>query len=159
MLDIKIVGDSAIVARLGALAPRVRARLEATMEKLGLDLHALVIGNLSGAVLKRRTGRLAQGQNIRRVDSATEITRGVGFAPSSAPYGVIHELTGARAHIIEARNARVLAFQGHGGETVFRKRVHHPGLPVRSFLRSALREIAPEAIREIETAVTAAMKE
>ena len=153
-IETQIVGDTAVVARLDSMPLRIHARLLPTMRALDVKLHALVVSKLSGAVLHRRTGRLAQSQNMRLTDSPTEIAAAVGFNRGTVPYGAIHEFGGTtRAHVIEAINAATLRFQV-GGKTVFAKKVNHPGskIPERSFLRSSLKEMAPEAIAEIKAA-------
>jgi phage gpG-like protein len=75
-------------------------------------------------------------------------------------YAAIHEYGGTtRAHVIEARKAKALAFQ-MGGQTVFFKRVNHPGshMPERSFLRSALEENAGSIRDALERAVAEGVK-
>lgn len=154
MIETQIVGDTAVLARLDSMPLRIHARVLQTVTRLGIDLHALVVAKLSGTVLHRRTGRLAQSQNRRVTDTPVEITTAVGFNRGTVPYGAIHEFGGTtRAHVIEAINAAALRFQV-GGKTVFAKKVNHPGskIPERSFLRSSLKEMAPEAIAEIKAA-------
>jgi len=73
------------------------------------------------------------------------------------PYGAIQEFGGTtRAHLIAAKQAKALAFS-LGGQLVFAKRVNHPGsrIPAHSFLRSALAELAPEALATLRDAVAA----
>jgi hypothetical protein len=75
----------------------------------------------------------------------------VGFDPAEVPYGAIQEYGGTtRAHLIQAKNAKALAFTVGGGLR-FARRVQHPGsrIPERSFLRSALAAIAPQAQAEL----------
>lgn len=42
--------------------------------------------------------------------------------------------SGTRAHVIVARRAKVLAFPGASGETVFRRSVQHPGFAGTGFI-------------------------
>jgi hypothetical protein len=46
--------------------------------------------------------------------------------------------SGTRAHMIVARTAKVLAFPGRDGETVFRERVFHPGYAGSGFIERIL---------------------
>ncbi|MGA7887723.1 MAG: hypothetical protein WCA44_18460, partial [Acidobacteriaceae bacterium] len=75
-------------------------------------------------------------------------------------YAAIHEYGGqTRAHVIEAKNAKALAFQV-GGQTIIRRRVQHPGskMPERSFLRSSLRDSRDRIVAAIQAAVTEGIK-
>lgn len=148
MIQFRLDGDAAIADRLRAMPARVHDRLVATMQRLGVDLKARVDENLSGAVLHRRSGRLAAAQRVEIDDDGAQVTLSVGFDPTEVPYGAIQEYGGTtRAHLIEAKNAKALAFTV-GGRLRFAKRVQHPGskIPERSFLRSALAAIAPRAL-------------
>lgn len=151
MIEVTLAGDAALSARLRSLPARLHERVLATMQRLGLDLKARIIENLSGAVLHRRSGRLAAAQEVAVTDDGDAITLAAGFDSADVPYGAIQEYGGTtRAHLIEARNARALAF-AVGGRLVFARRVHHPGskIPERSFLRSALADRAPAMLAEL----------
>jgi phage gpG-like protein len=155
MIDIRMTGDAALVARLDSFPDRMHERVVQIMTKLGIDLHAAVVANLSGIILQRRSGKLADAQTWRVDDAASEISAIVGFSTADVPYGAIQEFGGTtKAHLIEAKNAKALAFTV-GGRLVFAKRTNHPGskIPERSFLRSALRDIAPAAREEIAAAI------
>jgi phage gpG-like protein len=148
MIEVGLTGDDALVQRLRSLPARIHDRLLATMQRLGIDLRERVVANLSGAVLHRRSGRLAAAQRVEITDEDTWIGFKVGFDPATVPYGAIHEYGGTtRAHLIEAKNRKALAFN-LGGRLIFAKRVQHPGskIPERSFLRSALADFAPQAL-------------
>lgn len=55
---------------------------------------------------------------------------------------------GSVPHIIRAKNAKALKFQGRNGETVFAKQVHHPGTdPHWMVLKAAVRAKAELARR------------
>lgn len=151
MIEVTLSGDAALVVRLHSLPARLHDRVLATMQRLGLDLKARIIDNLSGAVLQRRSGRLAAAQQVTVTESGGAITIAAGFDSADVPYGAIQEFGGTtRAHLIEAKNARALAF-AVGGRPVFARRVHHPGskIPERSFLRSALADMAPAMLADL----------
>jgi phage gpG-like protein len=148
MITVRLEGDDAVAERLRSLPARLHDRVLATMQRLGVELKARIDANLSGAVLHRRTGRLAAAQRVDVTDDGTTIGLSAGFDEADVPYGAIQEYGGTtRAHLIEAKNAKALAFTV-GGRLVFAKRVQHPGskIPERSFLRSALAAIAPDAL-------------
>jgi phage gpG-like protein len=132
---------------LAGFEGRARERLGAAMTRLGAALEGRVQDNLDGAVLARRSGRLAAAQTTRVAADGDAVSVSVGFDPGQVPYGAIQEFGGTtRAHLIAAKSAFALAFTV-GDRLVFAKRVNHPGsrIPQRSFLRSALAGFAPDA--------------
>ncbi|HZU90088.1 MAG TPA: hypothetical protein VE993_12600 [Stellaceae bacterium] len=64
--------------------------------------------------------------------------------------------------LIQARRAKALRFDpstsSAGGRVLYRRSITPPGLPERSFLRSALAEMAPEIAPKIEAAILAALR-
>ncbi|HEY1794915.1 MAG TPA: HK97-gp10 family putative phage morphogenesis protein [Stellaceae bacterium] len=138
-----IEGLEALVGRLEAMPGKLTAALGDEAARLGEALRAAVERNLSGAVLQQRSGRLASSidVSIERTGSAVSATVG-----SDVPYAAIHEYGGViPAHEILPKSARALAFPWQGRERFF-KRVELPAvqMPERSFMRSALAEMAPE---------------
>jgi phage gpG-like protein len=157
MIALTLTGDAEVAARLSGFPAALRQRLLATLGTLGIALRAAVVANLSGAVLQRRSGRLADAQRWSVAEDGGALTLSVGFDGSDVPYGAIQEFGGTtRAHLIEAKNAKALAFR-IGGKLAFAKRVQHPGshIPERSFLRVALAAMAPDVLRAIGDAVAA----
>jgi phage gpG-like protein len=143
VIAVELVGDEALRRRLQALPARLHDGLQRTMARLGLALQQTAQRKVSGEVLQVRSGTLRASITAAVTESGGAVTASVG---SDAPYAAIHEYGGTtRAHLIEAKNAQSLAFLV-GGRLVFAKRVFHPGshMPERSFLRSALAEMAPE---------------
>lgn len=96
--------------------------------------RAHLVEAASRAFCPRRSGHLAESIHttaVRDIGSGIEVRVG-----SDNPYAIyVHE--GTKAHVIEARNARVLAFNV-GSERVFATRVNHPGTKGRRFLGDAL---------------------
>lgn len=147
-VTVEVIGDAALVARLDAMPGRVHDGLAPAVTRLGFELQRKVQSEkLTGQVLKVRTGRLRSSINTEIEDSGSEVAASVG---TNVSYGKIHEYGVGRSWLVEARNAKALRFTV-GGRTVFARRVVHPPLPERSFLRSALAEMAPaieEGLRE-----------
>ncbi|HLJ52131.1 MAG TPA: hypothetical protein VKT24_02025 [Rhizomicrobium sp.] len=140
MIQVTISADA--LGRLGALPQDLASRLAAVVATLAQRLYDRVEENLSGAVLQRRSGRLASSI-VQQIDG---LSASVGFDPAAVPYGAAQEFgADIRAHLIAAKNARALSFVV-AGKRVFARRVMFPGahLPERSFLRSALADLAPE---------------
>jgi hypothetical protein len=154
MITVQLVGDDRLIARLDTMPGRVRDGVARAVARLGLELQRKVQQEkLTGRVLKLRTRTLRSSIDSQVTETATEVTATVGTNVFS---GRIHEHGVAREWIIEARNARALRFT-IGGQTIFRRRVTHPPLPERSFLRSAMAEMAPQIEEELRDAVAAAI--
>jgi len=155
MIEIAIEGADALSLRLRDLPDAVSARLTGTMARLAQSLYARVEENLAGAVLQSRSGNLARAIE-QNVDG---LTASVSVDGAAAPYAAAQEF-GATipAHLIAAKNARSLAFLV-GGRRVFARSVQFPGaqLPARSFLRSALADLAAEAENAIAATVAEAL--
>jgi phage gpG-like protein len=97
--------------------------------------------NLSGRVLRVRTGRLRSSVTTAVSGSGTDLEGRVG---TNVPYGAVHEF-GARPHAIFPLRARRLRFQT-GGRVVFSRRVQHPGAPPRPWLGPALQEQSQQIV-------------
>ncbi len=139
--EFKLVGDTAVIANFDKLEDREHDAVLKAIGTLGLDLLGLVDTNLSGEVLNRQV-----------TDTPVAVGASVGFNKATAPYGVYHEFGVPHEWVITAKKAKALRFQV-GGQFVFRKSVVHPPLPERSFLRSALKAIAPRVKPAVETAL------
>ena len=154
MITVSADGLDALSARLGALPEMLAARLTQEIERIGGTLRDRVERNLSGAVLRQRSGRLAASiaVNVERVGIGARLS-----VSSDTPYAAIHEYGGTiPGRTILPRSARALSFPWRGQQRFF-KRVSLPAvaMPERSFMRSALE--ATEA--EINSAIAAAATE
>jgi phage gpG-like protein len=149
MITVQLVGDRELVARLDALPGRVRDGLARAVTRLGLELQRKVQREkLTGQVLKVRTGSLRSSINTEISQAADQVTASVG---TNIRYGAVHEYGVSHPWVIQAKG-RALGFEV-GGRTLFRRSVRHPPLPERSFLRSALREMAPQIEAGLRDAV------
>ncbi len=155
MISAQIIGADAVIAKLGAMPDRVVSLLRAAVEREAIALTGYVKeSKLSGQVLRNRTGTLRRSINYAMIG---DLAARVG---TNLVYAAIHEYGGqTRAHVIEAKNAKALAFQV-GGQTIIRRRVQHPGskMPERSFLRSSLRDSRDRIVAAIQAAVTEGIK-
>jgi phage gpG-like protein len=160
MITIEPVGDRELVARLDAMPGRVHDGLARAVVRLGFELQRKVQSEkLSGQVLKVLTGSLRSSISVQIEEAETSIDASVG---TNVFYGKIQEYGVSRSWLIEARTGRALRFlpaqAGISGRTIFRKRVMHPPLPERSFLRSALAEMAPVIEEGLREAVAEAIR-
>lgn len=91
----------------------------------------------------KKTGRLAQGTTYGLQGNGT------GLIHNATRYALpVHD--GARPHIIEARNAKALAFMA-GGKMRFPKRVRHPGNAANPFFPRGLASAMPDVDRILAT--------
>lgn len=157
---VTLVGANAVAARLDGAAGRLPQQMDGVMTRLGIDLAARVADNLGGAVLERRSGRLAAAQKMVVAGGGGAASVAVGFDPDDVPYGAIQEFGGTtRAHLIAAKEAFALRFS-LGGALVFARRVQHPGsvIPAHSFLGAALAATGADAIDAADAAVMDGLK-
>jgi phage gpG-like protein len=137
---VRVEGADEVAARLLLAPAKVRAAVRRAVEASAAAVTARSKAKLSDDVLHVRTGRLRRSVHYAMIGSDDLPAAVIG---TNVEYARIHEYGGTtRAHVIEAINARFLAFRGSDGDMVFRARVLHPGskMPERSFLRSALGE-------------------
>lgn len=73
---------------------------------------------------------------------------GAGTLVNVAPYAP-YVIYPTRPHVIRARRARVLAFEGRDGRMVFRREVFHPGTKGNDVPGKVLHEFKGEAEREL----------
>jgi hypothetical protein len=156
MINFSVTGDIEIQARLGAIVPSCITAALVTIGELDQELARYIVEQkLSGQVLNKVTGTLQSSiRPIPAVEADGRVTGGVEQDSGIAPYGKSHEF-GA---YIPAMSG-LMHFTDAGNE-VFTTHTRGHRLPVRSFMRSALREFKPiyEAamIRALESAVFAA---
>jgi phage gpG-like protein len=148
MFDIKITGDRELSLRLDGIVRELPRVLRNIVNRGALEVKRRVIENLSGKVLNRRTGKLANSIQIAKGGPATNPWAIVG---TNTIYAAIHELGG----IIRAKNKPYLWFKIHSSTRTFTKsgermkrsraeygwvRVKQVRIPARPFLAPALKD-------------------
>lgn len=159
MMNVTLVGDQALMARLQSMPNEVRQELVRKVTVLTLKLELRVKRKLSGEVLHVRSHALRNSIARFVETSGTDVT-GMVASTGHLPYAAIHEFGGKiPPHVIEPRKAKVLAFMV-GGKQVFARRVQHPGatMPERSYLRSSLRDMRTEITVGLNEAVITGMQ-
>jgi phage gpG-like protein len=140
VIDARLLGGDALAAWFAALPRTARDGVGSAMLRLAQQLQRRVqTGKLNGQVLAARSGALRAGIAYAVEDDGDAVTVTVG---TDAPYARFQEYGTTASYQILPRTARALAFPWKG-ETRFARRVTHPPLPERSFLRTALAEFAP----------------
>lgn len=147
-----MLGGGTAVARLGAVPVRLTAEMAVEATRIGGELRAAVERNLSGAVLRQRSGRLASSIDLSVQPRGGGVTASLG---TDVPYAAIHEYGGTLpARTILPRGGRALAFPWQGRERFFKRVSLLPvTMPERSFLRAALAEMEPDIRATMAAAV------
>lgn len=162
IVTVTITGDKQLIAKYSRVQSSVARALTAKITRLTLLLENRVkTQKLSGQVLNRVSGRLMAsiGRDVKTTDNAIY---GRVFSSGDVKYAAIHEFGGQTSpHLILPKKASVLKFTSGGGQTVFAKKVNHPGskIPERSFLRSSLKDMSVQISREMKEAVIQGIKE
>lgn len=169
-----VLGDREVIANLGRIEPAVRAELVKATGRITLKLMRQSVQNkLSGQVLKRRTGTLARSvtQSPRTFEVGHTIVGTVGVTDISGPggrapvkYGRMHEYGFAgdvpvKEHLRMVKQAFGKALKSPVASTV-KAHARKVNMPVRSFLRSALKDLVEAGVIDAEytKAVAAGVK-
>ena len=138
-------------------ADALAAALADKADALRQELEAKVRANLSGAILKSRSGALLNSISSDIEDDGSGATATV--TSTDVPYAGILEYGGkTAAHDIVPSKAKALAFVV-GGARRFAKIVHHPGSTIRAFayIGSALDDLQDEIEDGLKDAVLEAL--
>jgi len=157
-----LIGDRALLARMGNVSSRVKAKVDEAVSRLGYMLQRKVqVDKLTGQVLRVRTDRLRGSISPSSGESASRFvftsTSAIAYVGTKVPYGVAWE-RGISAHDIVPIRAKALRFE-IGGEVVFSKRAHIPAQAARPFLQPTLYELRPVILRELGQALTDGTRE
>lgn len=145
MIDVDLDAD-AVYAALIDKADALRQALEARIK-----------ANLSGEILKTRSGALLGSISSDLDDDGSHVT--VTAESDDVPYAGILEFGGkTAAHTIVATKAKALAFIADGARR-FARLVHHPGSSIRAtaFMGSALDAMTDEIEGGLKDAVCEAL--
>lgn len=160
MIKGALIGGKELVARVGRLDSVVKGALRQSITKLSIKLQRLVKQKLSDNVLRVRTGRLRRSITCKVDEQTWQI---IGTVGTNVEYAARHEFgfhgtENVRAHLRmmkqafgrPVKNPRKIMVQQHS-RTV--------NTPARSFLRSSLADMQDEIVADMQSAITAAVKE
>jgi phage gpG-like protein len=161
VITAQIFGVERLLVRFHAMHPRIHRELSRTVQRLAIKLTAHVKQNkLTGQVLKVRTGTLRRSINHQVTETPTSTLASVG---TNLSYAAIHEygfegVVNVRAHL---RLAKVVFGRALATPVVQHVGAHarHVNMPRRSFLRSALKDLKPEIMAQLEAAARQTAKE
>ena len=137
-MEIRFITDPNLIRqKLESVPGKIGTAVTVAMWTIVTDLQLFIqTEELQGQVLQTHTGRLSRAVVSDVESGGGQVVGSVGV-DESAPYGAVQEMGGLNEYLIEPRDRLALHFM-MGGESVFAKRVIHPPLPERSFVRRAL---------------------
>jgi len=150
------IDTSAVGPFLESKTSAIQQALAAKMDFTSARIQQIIVNDkLQGQLLQHRTGKL--GDSVRTTETvvtSSEIDGGVVAGGGPVDYARALEY-GAKAHIIQAMNAKALHFMIDGKE-IFRKSVMHPGNRAYAFMRGTLDEEAQNIQAGFQEAATEA---
>jgi phage gpG-like protein len=161
MITGQVTGASEVVERLRGITPKVRTALENRIQRLTIQLQRHVVQDkLRGQVLNvGKTGRLWRSIQQAMTSDAQNIT---GVVSTNVSYGKAHEY-GYSGTVTVKEHLRTIT-QAWGKQlkepvtSTVRSHSMKMNLPERSFLRSALTDMADEIQTQIKQAVADGVK-
>jgi hypothetical protein len=150
MITAHLVGDTELIARFAAMPGGLQQGVARAMTRLSLEGQRLSQQKVSGDVLNVRTGVLRSSINAKPTTvTASSVMGGWG---TNVSYARPLEMGVPHSWEIRPKSARALAFE-IGGRTIFAAYVTHPPMAPHSFMRSALREMTPRIVAELNATV------
>ena len=154
MISANLVGDTAAPGRLSSMRDAANQGIARAIAKLGIDLQNNVQQNkLSGQVLQVRSGSLRQSIAMRIDQSDTTVSATVS---SDLDYAAAQEYGFTGTVNVRASLRQIKEAFGHpiAAQTIgVGAHSRRMDLPERSFLRSALDDIAPDIHAGVEHAL------
>jgi len=132
------------------------AAVAAKVEQLTNLMHEKVVENVSGKILQKKSGQLAESIQ-QRFEYGAEVVRGSVFPEPASPKAWALEKGGEEFYSILPVKARLLHWIDKGGDKVFAKQVSHPPSKAFHYLGEAFDEIKAVALDELATTVQAAL--
>ncbi len=151
-VSIELVDRASV--RLQALPNEVRMRLRGVIARDVIQLGNAVKVNVSGPILKIRTGKLLSSIHEELHETPDAIW---GVVYSNDIKAAILEWGGqTRPHVIVPVNVKALRFMA-GGATVFARRVNHPGskIPAFAYMRTSLAQLRGQLMADMIESIAA----
>jgi hypothetical protein len=153
---VNLAGGDALVAWFLSRPAALDTQLGLAFTGIADALYQRVLANLAGGVVQDDGGKLAAALT----EASDARSASVGVDSGAVSYaGALEFGASIPEQLIAVKNGKALAF-AVGGSQVFAKQVTHPAfvLPPHSFLRSALADLAPDALAMLDDAVAEAMQ-
>lgn len=155
-----VVGDKEIARRFRALPDGIRSRVTESIGRLVLKLQRKVMQEkLSGQVLKVRTGTLRRSIDQRLVTDNGAVS---GIVSTNVKYGKAHEYGNTETVTVKEHVRLVKQAWGkqlkHPVWATVKSHAMRQNIKEHSFLRSALADMKPEILAELDKAVAEGVK-
>lgn len=148
MFKIEFIGGEEVVQKLQKLDADIYSSLLKNITRLSIKLQAHIKQDkLSGQVLKTRTGTLRRSINQKVDSTPSSIVGSVGIGKDAAKYGVMHEYGFIGTENIKTHLRTIKQAFGKSitpKQIVISSHSRKVSYPEKSFMRSALRDMAPE---------------
>jgi phage gpG-like protein len=157
-----LIGTEEVLSVLKAAGPAVKQRLLDEMNTQSITIQNLVIGKLSGPVLKTRTGLLRDSITVQVDDDGSTITGTIG---TNVEYAAIHEFggiihhPGGTAYMLIKGQLTFISNASPLASELLRTRPHDIPMPERSFLRSTLTEQRSTVLAAFKEALAEAVSD
>lgn len=146
MLEVKLEG----VPRIDAIGRKLRVLTFRKLNELTDVLQQKVVDNVSGKILNKQSGALAE--SIKKFTSQHgDVMQGSVFVSPENTKAWVLEKGGEGYYSIDPVKGEALKWISKEGETVFAKHVFHPPSKEFAYLRSAIEEmqsIVPSVYQE-----------
>lgn len=156
------VRAEAFLAKISAAPEKFRQNMRRVVDRLSILVQTRTKEKLSGPVLHNRTGTLRRSINRVVLDDASGVVATVG---TNVRYAAVHEYgfdgeVTVRAHVrkVASRSVGKGKKQTVQGIAFVQQHQRHMVLPERSFLRSSVRELAPQIRADIKAVALESLK-
>lgn len=161
MIGLQITGTTEVIEKLGALTGKVRMAAKSSLDMWATELAGYIKAEkLSGNPLNRRSGNLSSSVYPDKRETSDSISGGAR-AGADVPYAKIHEYGLQRNVVVSAFYRMQTKAWGKPmaspREVLVNQHSSYVNMPERSYMRSSLREQAPEGIAALREAVREAI--
>jgi phage gpG-like protein len=161
MIGIQLTGEAEVLAKLEAVTGKVRVAAKSSLDMWATELAGYIkMNKLSGNPLHRRSGNLSSSVYPATSETSTSVSGGAR-AGADVPYAKIHEYGLQRNIVVSAfHRMQTMAWgkpMANPREVLVNQHSSYVNMPERSYMRSSLREQAPEGIQALREAVREAI--
>jgi phage gpG-like protein len=165
VIGIQVLNTERVISGLNLRMDKVRTGAKSALDAWAYELAGYIKANkLSGSPLNRRSGRLSSSVHAVDQSDADKVSAGAA-AGAGVPYAKIHEYggtinhPGGTAYFVSALLGRTFFVSNASAiaASLPRTQPHSIEMPERSYMRSGLRDKAPDGISALRAAVKEAI--
>lgn len=154
-------GVERVEQKLVRFPQSLRAELRRSVAKLAFEVTDTAVANVSGRLLKRRTGALAGSINPRVTEDASGVTAVVSAGGVAAKYARVHEYGFEGPESVKAHMRRIKQAWGRPiepREVRVSAHTRNVNVPEKAYLRGALRQHKADILARLGAAAERAAK-